>query len=71
MVNTTTAIEKERPFKPSWIDHFNNWVEKLSVPSWVFYVVLGIGLILVQILFLWLDNGMQSEDSCRSSSSML
>lgn len=62
MVNTTTAIDKERPFKPSWIDHFNNWVEKLSVRAWVFYVVLGIVLILVQILFLWLDNGMQYKE---------
>lgn len=62
MVNTTTAMGKERPYKPSWIDRFSNWVEKLPVRAWIFYVVFGIALILVQVLFLWLDRGLQAEE---------
>jgi hypothetical protein len=57
-----TANSKERPYKPSWIDRFNDWVEKLPVREWIFHVVFGIGLILVQILFLWLDGGLHAEE---------
>jgi hypothetical protein len=53
-----TANSKERPYKPSWIDRFTNWVEKLPVRGWVFYVGLGFALILCQMLFLWLDGGL-------------
>lgn len=62
MTDTTTEIRIEaRPYKPSWIDRFNTWVEKLPVRAWIFYVVFGIVLILVQMLFLWLDRGLQAE----------
>ena len=44
-------------FNPSWIDRFNSWVGQLRIRPWVFYLVLGIGLILLQVLFLWLDSG--------------
>ena len=57
-----TANSKERPYKPSWIDHFNNWVEKLPIRTRIFHVVFGIVLILVQMLFLWLDGGLHAED---------
>jgi hypothetical protein len=53
-----TANSKERPYKPSWVDRFNDWVEKLPVSAWIFYVGLGLGLILIQVLFLWLDGGL-------------
>jgi hypothetical protein len=53
-----TANSKERPYKPSWIDRFTNWVEKLPIRGWVFYAGLGLALILCQMLFLWLDGGL-------------
>ena len=62
MTNMTTAINKEGPYKPSWIDRFNNWVEKLPIPAWIFYVVFAFALLLVQILFLWLDRGLQAVE---------
>jgi len=62
MVSLTTAMGKNRPYKPSWIDRFSNWVEKLPLHAWIFYVVFGIVLILVQMLFLWLDGGLQAEE---------
>lgn len=58
MPNTTTGNGEERPYKPSWIDRFTNWVEKLPVPAWVFYAGLGVALLLCQMLFLWLDGGL-------------
>jgi hypothetical protein len=57
-----TANSKERPYKPSWIDRFNNWVEKLPVHAWIFHVVFGIVLIMVQMLFFLLDSGLQAEE---------
>jgi hypothetical protein len=62
MANTTTATGKERPFKPSLIDRFNNWVKGLPINAWVFFVVFGLGLILVQLLFLWLEGGLQDGE---------
>jgi len=56
------ANSKERPYKPSWVDRFTNWVEKLPIPGWVFYVGLGLGLILIQVLFLWLDDGLAETE---------
>jgi hypothetical protein len=57
-----TANSKERLYKASWIDRFNNWVETLPVRAWIFHVVFGIVLILVQMLFLWLDRGLHAEE---------
>jgi hypothetical protein len=62
MANTTTATAKERPYKPSWIDRFNDWVETLPVREWIFHVVFGIVLIGVQLLFLWLEGGRGPEE---------
>jgi hypothetical protein len=63
MANTTTEIMIEtQPYKPSWIDRFNNWVEKLPVSVWIFYIIFGIVLILVQMLFLWLDGGLYAVE---------
>jgi hypothetical protein len=42
-----------RPYTPSWVDRFNAWVTHLPGPSWVYYVVMGLALFLVQIAVLW------------------
>ena len=57
-----TANNSERPYKPSWIDRFTDWVERLPVRSWIFYLGIGTALILVQILFLWLDGGLTAQE---------
>jgi hypothetical protein len=55
-------MDEERPYRFSWIDRFNNWVEKLPVPAWIFHVCLGLVLIMIQVLFLWLDGGLTEAD---------
>lgn len=62
MANMTTANGKERPYRPSWIDLCNDWVEKLPIPAWFFYADLGLVLVLCQMLFLWLEGGLQAEE---------
>jgi hypothetical protein len=57
-----TANNKEQPYKLSWIDRFTGWVEVLPVHAWIFYAAFGIVLILVQMLFLWLDAGLHAEE---------
>ena len=47
-----------RLYRPSWIDVFNQWVYGLPVNLWVFHVTLGIVLILVHLLFLWLEDSL-------------
>lgn len=62
MAKTTTASSQERPYKPSWLDRFTDWVERLPIPAWVLYGSLGVGLILIQVLFLWLDDGLAKAE---------
>jgi hypothetical protein len=57
-----TTNNKQRPYKISWIDRFAVWVDKLPMRAWVFYLLFGIALILVQMLFLWLDGGLFAEE---------
>lgn len=62
MADTINEIGIEaQPYKPSWIDLLINWIEKLPVPAWIFYLVFAIVLVLVQVLFLWLDGGQYAE----------
>jgi hypothetical protein len=49
-------------YRPSWIDRFTHWVDGIPVRAWIFYVVFGFVLILVQLLFLWLENGLRSDE---------
>lgn len=52
-------METERPFNPSWIDRFNAWVQKRPTPVLVFYLLLAVALIAIQLLVLWLEGGFQ------------
>jgi hypothetical protein len=62
MGHTTIGVRRERPFKPSWIDRFNDWIEDRSIPAWLAFVVFGFVLVAVQILVLWLEGGLQARD---------
>lgn len=52
----------DRPYMPSFVDRFTHWIERLSIRMWTFYLIFGIALILVQLFFLWLDEGLQAVE---------
>jgi hypothetical protein len=41
------------PYPPSWVDRFTDWLERLPLPWWLFYLVVGLLLETVQIYVLW------------------
>ncbi len=55
-------MSNNRLFQPSWIDRVNNRVGRLPIRSWVFYGSFGLVLIVIQVLILWLESGMQSTE---------
>ena len=49
-------------YRPSWIDRFNDWVERSKIPAWLFYALLGITIVVIQLLFLWWEGDLQGEE---------
>lgn len=45
-----------RAYTPSWIDHFTDWVERLSGPSWSYYLGFATILLLVQSIISWVES---------------
>lgn len=44
------------PYKPSWLDRFTAWVERLRLPVGAFYAALGIAGYLAASVMRWLDG---------------
>jgi hypothetical protein len=38
--------QETRPYPPGWLDRFTDWVRQLPVPSWLFYLLLGLTSVL-------------------------
>lgn len=55
----TTAKGRRRPYRPSFIDRVNRWVDGLAVRNWIFFSAFAAILILIQVLLLWLGGGLQ------------
>jgi len=47
---------KPQPYAPSWADRFTAWVGRLPGPSWLYYLGLGLVLLLVQAIVLWIEG---------------
>lgn len=63
MADTPTEISSETwLYNPSWFDRFNNWINNLPVSVWTFHLSLGVGLVIIQLLFLWLDRGLYAGE---------
>jgi hypothetical protein len=53
-----TRNEQEALYAPSWIDRFNDWLETRPLQAWLLHIVFGVALIVIQMLFLQLDDGL-------------
>jgi hypothetical protein len=43
-------------YPPSWVDRFSDWVDGLPGPSWLYYLALGLVLLVVQTAVLWIEG---------------
>jgi len=44
------------PYPPSWFDRFTDWVDRLPGPTWAFYLVFAVVLILEITVVHWLEG---------------
>ena len=44
------------PYPPSWVDRFTDWVDRLPIPWWSFYLIVGLLLEVLQVTILWRDG---------------
>jgi len=56
MVNQPKAENESRPYTPSWLDRFNDALNRLPGPSWLHYLGIGSVLVLLQIVVLWREG---------------
>ena len=47
---------KPRPYAPSWADRLTAWVGRLPGSSWLYYLGIGLVLLLVQAIVLWIEG---------------
>ena len=45
-----------RPEKPSWVDRWTGWIDRLPMPTWMFYGALFVGQGLLAAAPSWLDG---------------
>jgi len=50
-----------RPYPPSWIDKLTDWVGRLPVPAWAFYLALGLVLALLLVSIAWVGGALSSD----------
>jgi len=47
---------RERPYPPSWLDYLSGVLQWLPGPSWIYYLGLGLILVVVQVAVLWIEG---------------
>lgn len=62
MDNMTGSLGTDQPYKPSWIDRWNSWVERQPLGAGLFYLLFGAGLVGIQLLFLRGESGWFGSD---------
>jgi hypothetical protein len=53
---SATSRNEPVPFTPSWIDRLILWIDHRPIPSWLFYVLSSLGLILFLHAIFWIDG---------------
>jgi hypothetical protein len=44
------------PYPPSWVDRLTDWVQRLPGPAWLFYLGVGLVLVLIRTIVAWSDG---------------
>ena len=52
----STSESKLQPYAPSWVDRFTAWVDQLPGSSWLYYLGIGLVLLLLQVVVLWIEG---------------
>jgi hypothetical protein len=54
---TPNSNEKQANiYSPSWIDRLTDWIEKLPGSGWIYYLGLGLILVLLQVTVMWIEG---------------
>ena len=51
-----SRLDTFRPYAPSIVDGLTDWVRRLPIPSWLFYVAVAVVSLLLIASFKWLDG---------------
>src|SRR5438874_3326668 len=54
--STIDADNAARPYAPSWIDRLTDWVRRLPVPAWIFYLSVALVLVVIRTIAGWSDG---------------
>ena len=56
--DTANSAKRSEPYlyAPSWVDRYTAWVDQLPGSSWLYYLGIGLVLLLAQATVLWVDG---------------
>jgi hypothetical protein len=55
-VTDSRGESQSQEYAPSWVDRFSDWVDGLPGPSWLYYLALGLVLLVLQTAVLWIEG---------------
>jgi len=47
-----------RPYSACWADYLTNWVRRLPIPAWLFYLAWFVVLVALEIIIKWSDGSL-------------
>ena len=50
-----------RPYPPGWFDHFKAWVERLPIPTWLFYLLLAALFVIIELGVQWQSGNLSAN----------
>jgi hypothetical protein len=46
----------EKPYKPSWIDNLTSWIDQLPIPTWFFYLIAYLTVVMLVYAAAWIGG---------------
>lgn len=50
------ATPEPRWYRPSWVDHLDDWIDSLPGPTWGYYLAVAVVLVLTNAIIKWTDG---------------